>query len=271
MPIAAEIVESILIDNGFVHKHETDKIIRYWSDVVDQSLYINKTAGEKYSTIIIHPQYEPERDLFLSISGVNSSDTRYHSSNIDQFPKRINRGKTPISYGVPFGFDNNESCKKFILKLVRKSEVVHLSPIEDIKNQQESLSGLSETERDAVVKSRIGQGVFRELLIQFWRGCAITGLEYMPILKASHIKPWRDSSNFERLDPDNGLLLTPNFDALFDRGSISFNELGEILISKELDELLQKSLGLHNGIKLRAVSEGNKKYLSYHRENVFSH
>ncbi len=290
MPVAAKTIESILIDNGFIREHETDKKIRYWSSTSDQYVYINKKSGNEYSTIIIHPKYESERNSFLSIPGVNSSKLRLHSSNMGKFPKIIKNGETPISYGVPFGFDNHDSCIKFILKLAGQSDavypdaiddiesqqkplfgdVVYSDAIEDIDNQKSSLLGLSETERNAVIKSRIGQGLFRELLIQLWGGCAITGIEYLPVLKASHIKPWRDSSNSERLDPENGLLLTPTSDVLFDRGFISFNELGEILISKKLGEALQESLCLHKGMKLRAVSEGNKKYLSYHRDNVFS-
>jgi putative restriction endonuclease len=290
MPIAAETVEKILINSGFVREHEIEKTIRYGSGVTDQYVYINKESGNAYSTIIIHPKYESERNSFLSIHGVNSSQPILHKAGMGKFPKRMNGGKNPIPYGIPFGFDNSESCKKFISKLVGKSDVVFSDVIDDIKNQKkslfsdmvypdaiedfenqkESLLDLSETERNAVIKSRIGQGLFRELLIQLWGGCAITGIEYLPVLRASHIKPWRNSSNSERLDPENGLLLTPNFDVLFDRGFISFDELGEILISKELDGALQESLGLHKGIRLREVSDGNKKYLYYHRDNVFS-
>lgn len=270
MPIAAELVEAILINNGFIREHETDKKIRYWSESFDQYVYVNKKSGDKYSTIIIDPKYESERDSFLAISGVNSSKPRLHSTNIGKFPKRSNNGEKPISYGVPFGFDNKISCEKFISKLVGKSEPDYSDVFEDIENQQVSLSDLSETEKDTIIKSRMGQGLFRELLIQVWGGCAITGIDCFSVLRASHIKPWRNSSNPERLDPENGLLLTPNFDVLFDRGFISFNDGGEILISKKLDNSLQESFGLHKGIRLRKISERNKKYLSYHRDNVFS-
>lgn len=292
MPVVAKTIESILIDNGFVREKGTDKVIPFCSDITGQHVYINNYSGEKYSTLIIDPKYESERNLFLSISGVKSSDLKYHNEHMKQFPKRVNK-VNPIPYGIPFGFDNNDSCKNFIEKLIGKSVVISLDvneeidnqqkslfgisedvaysdAIEDIENQQMSFSGLSETEKNAVIKSRIGQGLFRELLIQFWKGCAITGIDYLPVLRASHIKPWRNSSNSERLDPENGLLLTPTFDVLFDRGFISFDDRGGILISKELDENLQESLGLHKEIKLREVSEGNKKYLSYHRDKVFS-
>lgn len=65
------------------------------------------------------------------------------------------------------------------------------------------------TEKDSIVKSRIGQGIFRKGLIEYWHGCAISQCPLTWMLIASHIKPWRDADNQERLDPYNGLLLLP--------------------------------------------------------------
>jgi hypothetical protein len=83
------------------------------------------------------------------------------------------------------------------------------------------------TERDALVKARIGQGKFRAGVVASWRKgetCALTGLAVPEMLIASHIKPWRESSNAERLDPMNGLLLASHVDKLFDRYLLSFQE-----------------------------------------------
>ncbi|QDV39293.1 HNH endonuclease [Tautonia plasticadhaerens] len=67
------------------------------------------------------------------------------------------------------------------------------------------------TERRALVLSRVGQGQFRDSLMSVWGGrCAVTGLDLPVLLRASHIKPWRDSDNRERLDAYNGLLLSPS-------------------------------------------------------------
>ena len=90
---------------------------------------------------------------------------------------------------------------------------------------------IDETEKEQLVKSRRGQGKFRENVQECEVHCRITGVSDARFLIASHIKPWRSSTNQERLDGQNGLLLTPNLDALFDRGSISFDDAGALLIS----------------------------------------
>jgi putative restriction endonuclease len=82
-----------------------------------------------------------------------------------------------------------------------------------------------------LIKARIGQGAFRAKLIVLWGSCAVTGYKDLNLLVASHIKPWSVSSNSERLDVYNGLLLVPNLDKAFDSGFISFKESGEIMIS----------------------------------------
>lgn len=130
-------------------------------------------------------------------------------------------------------------------------------------------TGLVSTERNAIIKSRIGQGVFRDGLFRLWGGCAVTGYRRPVMLIASHIKPWRTSSNKERLDPYNGLLLHPTLDRLFDRGLITFYRDGSIVKSNHIsnDELV--SLGVDPMAKLRKVPENTTKYLAFHRENEF--
>jgi hypothetical protein len=83
----------------------------------------------------------------------------------------------------------------------------------------------NETERDVLAKARVGQGRFRTDLVAAWgRGemCALTGVAVPELLIASHIKPWREATNAERLDPMNGLLLVAHADKLFDRHLLSF-------------------------------------------------
>jgi putative restriction endonuclease len=94
-------------------------------------------------------------------------------------------------------------------------------------------------------------------------------LANLSLLKASHIKPWRDSSNQERLDPENGLLLHPALDHLFDSGFISFDNTGKIMISEKLSASDLKTLNIRHDMVLRKISEGVKRYLKYHQENVY--
>lgn len=128
---------------------------------------------------------------------------------------------------------------------------------------------LTTTERDSLIKSRVGQGIFRDKVIEYWGGCAVTGLNNSSLLIASHIKPWADSSNQERLDPMNGLLLNPNLDKLFDRGFITFDEHGSIQISSRITVQELKLLGIQIDMKLRKLSPKLTSNLKYHSEHVF--
>lgn len=129
-------------------------------------------------------------------------------------------------------------------------------------------SATMQTSGSATVATRIGQARFRKDLINYWGGCAVTGTSLYEVLKASHIKPWSASSDKERLDHYNGLLLTPNIDALFDRGLITFSDSGEIMISNSILGHMNK-LGIGNSIRLKKIEPQHKPYLKFHRENVF--
>jgi hypothetical protein len=94
---------------------------------------------------------------------------------------------------------------------------------------------LAETEKQALVTSRIGQGVFKEDVWAVETSCRVTGVADPNHLIGSHIKPWCHSDNKERLDGENGLLLTPSIDHLFDKGHISFQDSGLLLISPRAD------------------------------------
>jgi hypothetical protein len=125
----------------------------------------------------------------------------------------------------------------------------------------------SETEREAVIKARVGQGNFRTDVIALWGSCAITGCSLSKILVASHLVPWAAcATNQERLDPFNGLLLTPNLDRLVDRCLIAFNDDGSILLSKELTSEERPILGVSEKSKLRFVRPAMLPYLQRHRE-----
>lgn len=68
---------------------------------------------------------------------------------------------------------------------------------------------LRETEKNALIKARRGQGLFRQNVARIERFCRVTHVDRPKHLIASHIKPWRESNNRERLFEGNGLLLTP--------------------------------------------------------------
>lgn len=124
---------------------------------------------------------------------------------------------------------------------------------------------ISKTTREAIILARVGQGRFRADLMKRWNGrCALTALQNPDLLVASHIVPWSMSNNRERLDVDNGLLLATHIDRLFDRGLISFDDQGKLLISDQLDHHARQVFGLTQYQKL-VVSKGNLPYLARHR------
>ena len=126
------------------------------------------------------------------------------------------------------------------------------------------------TEKQELVLARRGQGKFRRNLEQIEDCCRLTGVRDRRFLRASHIKPWRlCETNHERLDGYNGLLLTPTFDHLFDKGYISFSDDGAILISDRLPNEVRCSLGLAQAVNAKTLTEAHEKYLAFHRKGVF--
>ncbi|UOY93151.1 EVE domain-containing protein [Ectobacillus sp. JY-23] len=127
---------------------------------------------------------------------------------------------------------------------------------------------ITDTEKERVIKSRIGQSVFKKALLTREKKCGLCGVSDEQFLVASHIKPWSQSSNQERLDVNNGLLLCPNHDALFDKGYISFGDDGGILISESLNEATKVFLNINEDMRIN-ISESQRQYMNWHCDNVF--
>lgn len=128
-----------------------------------------------------------------------------------------------------------------------------------------------ETERESVVLSRIGQGIFRKQLFEKYRGrCIITGIDHPYLLVASHIKPWAASDNVERLSVENGLLLSATYDRLFDNGLITFLSDGRLQISSLISPQNKSRLRIENGMQFDLGINGKmKSFLDYHRDILF--
>lgn len=143
------------------------------------------------------------------------------------------------------------------------------SSLDDIGKAQEDHDFLTSTEREALIQARIGQGPFRIALLKYWGACAVSGVSEPAVLRASHVKPWRDASNAERLDPANGMLLAAHLDALFDVGLITFDDDGKIQISSLLATEDMSQLGVLPTLRLRHVATERNEYMKYHRDFVF--
>ena len=143
--------------------------------------------------------------------------------------------------------------------------------VSEAVSEGDSDGGESETTRKALRESRVGQGRFRRDVLGRWSSkCAVTGSEMTSVIRASHIKPWSDSNNVERLDPENGLPLAATIDALFDKGYITFRRSGEILLSEEFRPSEQGRLQVDDSCRLTKSPSGKMKdYLDYHLEHIF--
>lgn len=165
---------------------------------------------------------------------------------------------------------NERTAIKFFFKRVN----AHIDYIIDYENKfvwkndeiNYKIENPTITERKGLVTSRVGQGAYRKSILFRWEfKCAVTNYSKNEILIASHIVPWKESSNDERLDVDNGILLSPTYDALFDQHLISFDNSGEIIISDTLTKTNYNLIGVSGRESIKKLSDGNKSYLERHR------
>jgi HNH endonuclease len=142
---------------------------------------------------------------------------------------------------------------------------------EHIRKSIEDDHDLEETEKSAIVLARRGQGLFKERVQRIESRCRITHVDNPTHLRASHCKPWRLATNAERLSGDNGLLLTPSIDHLFDRGFISFRDDGRLLVSPIADKQSLTRMGIVVGreVDVGRFTAGQAKFLEFHRDQVF--
>ncbi|HIX26759.1 MAG TPA: HNH endonuclease [Candidatus Barnesiella excrementigallinarum] len=174
----------------------------------------------------------------------------------------IDSGKQPIYYWKLFAdFDaisdkTNATVFRYGKKTVEEKDVVTKRDQKRIKEIQQA---------------RIGQGLYREKLLEECPFCPITMINDERLLIASHIKPWAIASDKERIDPKNGFMLSPLYDKLFDRGFITFSDDRRVRVSNWLSPQNQKRIGIKNNdfFQLLPIDEARKVYLEYHRDTVF--
>nr|WP_082879368.1 HNH endonuclease [Luteibacter rhizovicinus] len=143
-----------------------------------------------------------------------------------------------------------------------KSEV-----LDDLKTIERD-SSTSPTLKLQLSNARVGQGAFRKRVLAMEPACRVTGVATPALLRASHIKPWRESTNAERLDGSNGLMLAPHIDLLFDRHLISFTDDGHLVVSNKLDAGVLSGWHITESPTPRPFSARQRVYLSTHREHL---
>ena len=169
--------------------------------------------------------------------------------------ERIRSRRNPLYLATSFQYWREEKTKFNEL----------LSDLEQIASDDTE----NETTKKTLIDARLGQGEFRAALLRKWNSsCAVSTCKISAVLRASHIKPWRLSSNRERLDPNNGLLLAAHIDALFDAGLLTFSDDGEMIISKSIknDDLAHLKLPKR---LVRVPTATELHYLAYHRRHFF--
>lgn len=154
--------------------------------------------------------------------------------------------------------ETNEQVIKFI-KTYKERKIREID--------SETITG---DERMILAKARINQSEFRTRLLRKYDGkCCLCGMSFKDALIASHIKPWAESNTYERTSPSNGLLLCANHDKLFDRGHISFENDGKIIISSDIGRNDREKLNINNKMRID-VDEGMIPFLEFHRNGPAS-
>ena len=223
------------------------------------------------------PQYNDYIDgnmLFWEGEEKHVSDKRVVEANKNQDETHLFYRDTHHS---PFIYFGKISLTDFQLRENAPSEFVfrvemissEIDAFKEVREHAGEYKTLDKTEQEQIVVSRLGQGSFRRNVIRLWGSCSVTGLQSVTLLRASHIKPWKDSNNQERLNPFNGLLLIPDYDFLFDRGYITFQNNGSVNISQRLSPFARKVFGIDDELQLRSDFPENKEYLNFHRSEVF--
>lgn len=168
---------------------------------------------------------------------------------------------------------NERNAIKFFFKRVGKQLSYpleqNLVTIAADDQREYNLNPPNETERKGLITSRVGQGAYRKSILFRWDfKCAVTRYFKKEILIASHIVPWKGSTNEERLDVDNGILLSPTYDALFDQQLISFEKNGKIILSDSLLKTNYETIGVTGKESIKKLSSGNQYYLDRHRQTL---
>lgn len=257
------------------------------------SIYYGKKTenGVKVIKDITNSLYDKWDDLYLLIKSYPERlDFTFFRSNVR--PPRVYINSNSVYYknlreiGIP------SISYMSILKLKRVSdnrifyyfkpivnysnEIVKEQPLNSIEKKEiekiES-SNKSENKKIQLTKARVGQGKYRVKLLEDMPYCPFTKINDERLLIASHIKPWSVSEDNEKLDYNNGFIFSPTYDALFDKGLITFENNGNLIVSEFITPMNQKRLGIYTGMNTdinRFINDKREKYLAYHRINVYN-
>lgn len=272
MSLSVEVVESMLLARGYGEKSRTQKKVAYQRGGA-YPLYLNLQSKTGTSVLIAHPQSGVET---VQGAGVQVGGSYFHSSNMGLFPKHMHTGAAPIPFGLGLTFDSKAAlarCLDFLEGGQSESVSEADSPLGSDEPEIVVQGAVLAPGQDVLTQTtrRVGHDGFREALVQYWGGaCAISGMAHTALLRASHIKPWAASTPEEQTSLFNGLLLAPQWDAAFDRGLMTLDASGKVLLSEQLSTADAELLGMEAGMRLRKpLQPQHLAFLAYHRQHVF--
>jgi len=250
-----------------------------WVDRIPLDWFV----GDEEKCGLTHSFFKPRKRA--RVSSRNAGLPKFYSAKCDV---SCNGATADCDYEIPAYSKFNEGCDLGILR-------VHFSDIRREQPQSVEWKGVCEsgysqvpselwvseeihedikeieklgdsTTRRKLIDARLGQGSFRQALDACWENrCAVMPISLRATLRASHVKAWSDcESDTERLDPQNGLLLCANLDALFDKYLISFERDGKMLISPLVSETQRKELGIPRNLR-RPLTMKQEQYMAHHR------
>jgi hypothetical protein len=269
---------------SFFHWNNMDKIVP--GDVIfnyKKGIIHGYCVAESYSYKSTKPR-EFSKELGWESNG-RMIDVKYHtienpthiSDVYEDLEEHLPREYSPLNVSIFKGdrkiranqgylYELNNDLGELLLKIlgVKEFKAKTISSLDRSDYTKPTV-----TERSGLVNSRVGQGKYRRELMYRWKNrCAVTGLSCTNLLIASHIVPWSESTDEERLDVNNGLLLSPVYDALFDQNLISFNDNGSIILSNSISKEDYVKIGIIGSETIDGLNEGNLKYLKRHRKKV---
>jgi hypothetical protein len=238
----------------------------YWAVFVvnddNETMFAGIYVAE-YKGILWEEEHSPAKDKTWKAGSLDDYDLRLSDTLCDYVGKCfIDWGPAPIAW-KQYAEGNDKRVTRCDVIVDQRGELTK-DPFAVEQPKIES------TTKEALINARNGQGSFRQHVLQLWDNrCALTRSATLKAIRASHIKPWRDSSDEERLDPYNGLPLVATLDALFDAGLIAFNRSGTLLVSSRLNSEERKFLGISSGKLVKKPSACTAEYLEYHRNRFF--
>lgn len=226
-------------------------------------------------------------DLYRKLRSINEEKLNFEMIRKDVKPPRVylqsnskyytlmrEIGLPNISYLSILKLKNSSNkivyyCKIFI---EYKHDIVKYdSPLEKKEMEEIEHSNKTDKEKNSLIESRQGQGEYRRKVLEDCQYCPFTLVNDERLLIASHIKPWVNSTDKEKIDPKNGFALTPTYDKLFDQGYITFCSDKKLKVSPWISPMNQQRLKIYDGMLLKNLQIDKKReyYLTYHRKHIF--